>query len=122
VLSHFLSATVVSISATVRLIVLNILSQVDAKPALYGQQMEAHSASILSVAEFMSNLDVGYAYLRMVLHLKVVNMLALKAEQRAQARRLLEVWKEKGGLRGICEVALLGMEEDMGGVREGAGG
>lgn len=96
--------------STARLLVLSVLATVDAKPALYDSQMEAHSASLLSAAEFMTGLEVGYAYLRLILPLHVVGVWGGTMEQRMRARAVLEGWRGEGGMGGICEVVLGGLD------------
>lgn len=83
----------------------------NAAPALYDAQMEAHSASLLSAAEFMTGLEVGYAYLRLILPLHVVGWVSPVKKQRVRARRLLKRWRGAGGLAGLCDVAIVGLRE-----------
>lgn len=89
--------------------------------------MEAHCASILATTEFMRGLEVGFAYLRLILPMQVVGTLSPVREQREKARGLVRELNRKAGLGGLCVVALegLGVEEaerDQVGELEGEDG
>jgi hypothetical protein len=89
-----------------RMSILSVLDQVGARPTLFQEQMEAHSGSIFSVARYMTGVQVGYAYLRLVMPIHVAGMLSPRLEQRLEARRLLQLWSKFEGVQGVCEVAL----------------
>jgi len=89
-----------------RLLTLSLLDDLDAPPARFHEQMQAHSESILSVTKYMTKLDIGYAYVRLVLPLTLVWTLSPLDAQRVRAKEVLSWWKEKGGVGGLCEVVL----------------
>lgn len=95
---------------TARMLTLSILNELDAPPVRFEEQMEAHSESILSVATFMTRLDIGYAYVRLVLPLTLVYQLSPLDTQKIRAKEILSKWKMKGGVGGICDVVLSGFQ------------
>ena len=92
--------------STARLLVLSILHQLGETPDLYYEQLEAHCGSILNICQHMTQLGIGYAFLRLILPLHVVCMLSPKLEQVKEARSTLEQWKKRGAVSGLCEIAL----------------
>jgi hypothetical protein len=92
--------------STARLIVLSLLSQLGVPPPLCDEQMEAHSGSVLQVAHFMTEMQIGYAFLRLIMALHAVAVLSPKVEQKEEAIALLREWKEFNGVSGLCDVAL----------------
>ena len=97
--------------STARILTLSILNDVGSSPALFTQQMQAHCESILSVSNFLTGMDTGYAYVRLVLPLTLVTRLSPLPSQRDRAKAVLQKWSQKGGVAGLCEVVLSGMQE-----------
>lgn len=96
--------------STARILILSILKDVDTPPALFEEQMEAHCESILSCATFLTGMDIGYAYVRLVLPLTLVSRLSLLPSQKERAKLVLQNWSQKGGIAGLCEVVLTNMQ------------
>ena len=92
--------------STARLLVLSILDQLGETPDLYFEQLEAHCGCILNVCHGMTQLSIGYAYLRLILPLQIVCMLSPKLKQVEEARSILEQWRKTGAVAGLCEIAL----------------
>lgn len=91
---------------TARILTLSILNELDARPARFEEQMQAHSESILSVARFLTGMDIGYAYVRLLLPLTLVARLSPLETQKIRAREVMSEWRMKGGVAGLCEVVL----------------
>jgi hypothetical protein len=96
--------------STARILTLSILNEVGSSPALFTQQIQAHCESILSVSTFLTGMDIGYAYVRLVLPLTLVTRLSPLPSQRDRAKVVLQKWSQKGGVAGLCEVVLSGMQ------------
>jgi hypothetical protein len=94
---------------TARILTLSTLNELGAAPALFNEQMQAHSESILSVATFLTDMDIGYAYVRLVLPLILVTRLSPLDFQKIRARDIVSRWQKKGGVAGLCEVVLSDM-------------
>lgn len=91
---------------TARILTLSTLNELDARPARFEEQMQAHSESILCVARFLTSMDIGYAYVRLVLPLSLVATMSPLETQKIRAREVMSEWRMKGGVAGLCEVAL----------------
>ena len=94
---------------TARMLTLSILNELDAPPIRFEEQMQAHSESILCVATLMTHLNIGYAFVRLVLPLSLVWQLSPLETQKTKAMQILSQWKMKGGVGGLCEVVLSSM-------------
>ena len=80
-------------------------------PDEYLGEIEAHSASIISLADMVSQPECGTAYVSMILPLRVLGDLSPSAEQRARCRTILGIWKAKGGIGGMmCDGSLKTMK------------
>ena len=77
-----------------RMLVLSILHSVNAAPASYEEQTQGHCTRILIAASTMSEVHVGYVYLRLLLPLRVVAIFGT-FEQREKAGEIIP----KNGLR-----------------------
>ncbi|KAH8593433.1 hypothetical protein B0O99DRAFT_213140 [Bisporella sp. PMI_857] len=99
-------ARLISFYSAARLLVLSILDQVDVRSALFEEQVGAHAESVLSVAEWLDGMDIGYAYLRLVTPLHIVYTTSHMVAHKRRVVRLLMKWMEISAVAGICEIAL----------------
>jgi hypothetical protein len=118
--AHSPAARSLAFYSTARILILSILNDLSSPalsniqpyvepPPFFDEQIEAHSASVLAVANFMSGREIGYAYLRLILPLCVVGKLG-NEEQRKQAKeRVKACGGDQKGLEGICNLAVEGM-------------
>jgi hypothetical protein len=118
--AHSPAARPLAFYSTARMLILSILNDLSSPalsniqpyvepPPFFDEQIEAHSACVLAVANFMSGREIGYAYLRLILPLCVVGRLG-NEEQRKQAKERVKAWGgDQKGLEGICDLAVEGM-------------
>jgi hypothetical protein len=99
--------------STARILILTILDELGSPPsppARFKEQIQAHCQCILSIANFLTKVDIGYAYVRLMLPLTLVSRLSHLFSQRAQAQSILEEWRTKAGVAGLCEAVLSDMQ------------
>jgi hypothetical protein len=84
-----------------RLLVLSILHTVNAAPDSYEDQVRAHCERILNAAKTIGELHVQYAYLKLVLPLRVIAVLGTE-EQKEKAEKIFpKCVLGQGGLGGF---------------------
>lgn len=106
------TSAIIALYNTARIIVLSLFAQIRTPLILSDEQITVHSASILHAAEFLHEHDIGCAYIRLLLPLKVVGLLSPETTHRERARTLLETWRQRSGMKGICEVVLSEMDKE----------
>lgn len=106
------TSSVIAFYNTARILVLSILSLIKSHLILYEEQVTAHSASILHAAQYLDEHDIGCAYIRFVLPLKVVGISSPSMVHRERARHFLESWRMRSGMGGICGVVLADMQNE----------
>lgn len=70
-----------------RLLILLILHKINAAPDSYKDQVRAHCERILTAAKAIGDLHVQYAYLKLVLPLRVIAVLGTE-EQKERAEKI----------------------------------
>ncbi|OKL58079.1 hypothetical protein UA08_06666 [Talaromyces atroroseus] len=120
--STAIEAKEIAMHASARIIILCILSSVTLSSSLssascfviqsyYGdeditREIEQASTSILSAAMFLSQVEIGCAYVRMVLPLQLVAQVSRNHTQRTAARTILQSWWKEKPIKGLTGLAL----------------
>lgn len=101
--------------STARILILTILNELGSPPsppARLKEQIQAHCQCILSIANFLTGIDIGYAYVRLMLPLTLVSRVSTLPSQRVQAQSILEEWQTKAGVAGLCEAVLSDIQSE----------